>query len=81
MLKDNARATLKVTKYDEKEDDIDTTLDLIVKVIKADVGQVEDEKQSYKREISNSILLLPNLFLAHPSCYFRCFPIPLMQTH
>ena len=54
MFKDNGRATLKVTKDDEEEDEIDIALDVLVKVIKAEVGQIEYEKQSYKREMSKS---------------------------
>ena len=54
MFKDNARANLKVTKDDEEEDDIDIALDVLLKVIKAEVGQIEYEKQSYKREMSKS---------------------------
>lgn len=55
MFRDNARATLKVTKDEEEEDDIDAALDVIVKVIKADILDLEYEKHSYPRRISKSI--------------------------
>ena len=37
MFRDNARATLKVKRGDAKEDDIDDTLDMIARVIEAEV--------------------------------------------
>ena len=55
MFCDNARATLKVTKDDADEDDIDDTLHMIARVIKAEVCETEYEKNMYTRKISKSV--------------------------
>ena len=56
MFHDNARATLKVTKDDDEEDNIDAALNVIVKAIKAEVVAIEYEKNTYTRNISMSIV-------------------------
>ena len=55
MFQDNARATLKVMRDEEEEDDIDTSLYIIVKKIKAEIRDIEHEKDRYQRRISKSI--------------------------
>ena len=55
MFHDNARATLKVTKDNDQEDNIDAALNIIVKAIKAEVVATEYEKNTYPRNISMSI--------------------------
>ena len=46
MFHDNARATLKVTKDDEEEGNIDAALNVIVKAIKAEVVAIEYERNT-----------------------------------
>ena len=55
MFHDNARATLKVTKDEDEEDNIDAALNVIVKAIKAEVVAIEYKKNTYTRNISMSI--------------------------
>jgi len=55
MFHDNAKATLKVTKDDDEEDNIDAALNVIVKAIKAEVVAIEYERNTYTRNISMSI--------------------------
>lgn len=55
MFRDNARATLKVTKADAEEEDIDSALDVISKAIKTEVVNIQCEKDTYKRGISKSV--------------------------
>ena len=55
MFRDNARATLIVKRDDAEEDYIDDALDMIARVIKAEVCETEYDKNIYKREISKSI--------------------------
>ena len=52
MFHDNARATLKVTKDDAEEDNIDAALNVIVKAIKAEVVAIEYERNTYTWNIS-----------------------------
>ena len=46
MFHDNARATLKVTKSDEEEGNIDAALNVIVQAIKAEVVAIEYERNT-----------------------------------
>ena len=46
MFHDNARATFKVTKDDDEEDNIDAALNVIVKAIKAEVVAIEYESDA-----------------------------------
>ena len=46
MFHDNVRATLKVTKDDEEEGNIDGALNFIVKAIKAEVVAIEYERNT-----------------------------------
>ena len=55
MFHDNTRATLKVTKDDDEEDNINAALNVIVKAIKPEVVAIEYEKNTYTRNISMSI--------------------------
>ena len=54
MFQDNARATLKIMRDEEEEDDIDTTLNIIAKTIKDEVVVLGCEKGCYHRRISKS---------------------------
>ena len=68
MFHDNARATPKVTKDEDEEDNIDAALNVIVKAIKAEIVAIEYEKNTYTRNISMSIAV------PEPSgcCYKSC---------
>ena len=55
MFHDNAKATLKVTKDDDEEENIDAALNVIVKAIKTEVVATEYEKNTYTRNISMSV--------------------------
>ena len=52
MFHDNARATHKVTKDDNVEDNFDAALNVIVKAIKAEVVAIEYENNTYTLNIS-----------------------------
>ena len=55
MVHDNARATPRVTKDEDEEDNIDAALNVIVKATKAEIVAIEYEKNTYTRNISMSI--------------------------
>jgi len=55
MFHDYAKATLKVTKDDDEEDNIDAARNVIVKAIKAEVVAIEYERNTYTRNIFMSV--------------------------
>lgn len=55
MFKDNARATLKMREDDHEEDDIDTAIAVIAKVIKAELHEIVYDKQNYPRKMSKPV--------------------------